>query len=295
MISVVIPSYNRRDCVLALLSDLYAQQGVEMEVIVVDDCSPDDSVEAIRRGFPQATVLVNETNGGPAVSRNRGIRAARGGIVVGFDSDVTVPDRMLLSKVLKRFLDHPAVNGLAFRLLKPDGKSEDTPRWWHPVPLESHANESFLTSYFSGTGYAFRRDPLVSAGMYPEILYMHYEEVELAFRILDQGGSILHCPEIVVLHHANEVSRRSEVTVFYKPRNQVLLAASCLPALKAVGYVVPRVCYPFAKACGGGHLKDFFRAMGSASRLLPGLLEKRKPLSSETLQRIGSLKRGVSP
>lgn len=295
MISVVIPSYNRRDCVLALLSDLYAQQGVEMEVIVVDDCSPDDSVEAIRRSYPQATVLVNEKNGGPAVSRNRGIRAARGEIVVGFDSDVTVPDRMALSKVLKRFRDHPSVNGLAFRLLKPDGKSEDSPRWWHPVPLESHADKSFLTSYFSGTGYAFRRDPLVSAGMYPEILYMHYEEVELAFRILDQGGSILHCPEIVVLHHANEVSRRSEVTVFYKPRNQLLLAASCLPPLKAVGYVVPRVCYQFAKACGGGHLKDFFRAMRSASRLLPGLLEKRKPLSAETLQRIGSLKRGVSP
>lgn len=295
MISVVIPSYNRRDCVLALLADLYAQEGVEMEVIVVDDCSPDDSVEAIRRGFPQATVLVNEKNGGPAVSRNRGIRAARGEIVVGFDSDVTVPDRLLLSKVLVRFRDHPSVSGLAFRLLKPDGKSEDTPRWWHPVPLESHAGKSFLTSYFSGTGYAFRRDPLVSAGMYPEVLYMHYEEVELAFRILDQGGSILHCPEIVVLHHANEVSRRSEVTVFYKPRNQVLLAASCFPGFKAVGYVLPRVCYQFAKAFGGGHLKDFFRAMKSASHLLPGLLEKRRPLSAETLQRICTLKQGISP
>jgi len=295
MISVVIPSYNRRDCVLALLSDLYAQQGVEMEVIVVDDCSPDDSVEAIRRGFPQATVLVNEKNGGPAVSRNRGILAASGEIVVGFDSDVTVPDRRLLSKVLDRFRDHPSVSGLAFRLLKPDGKSEDTPRWWHPVPIETYADKSFLTSYFSGTGYAFRRDAVVEAGMYPEILYMHYEEVELAFRILDHGGSILHCPELVALHHANEVSRRSEVTVFYKPRNQVLLAASCLPGLKAVGYVLPRVCYQFVKACGGGHVKDFFRAMKSASHLLPELMAKRQPLSTETLQRIGSFKQGLTP
>lgn len=295
MISVVIPSYNRRDCVLALLADLYAQQGVEMEVIVVDDCSPDDSVAAIRREFPQATVMVNEKNGGPAVSRNRGIRAARGEIVVGFDSDVTFPDRLLLSKVLKRFRDHPAVNGLAFRLLKPDGKSEDTPRWWHPVPLESHADKSFLTSYFSGTGYAFRRDALISAGMYPEILYMHYEEVELAFRILDQGGAILHCPEIVVLHHANEVSRRSEVTVFYKPRNQILLAAACLPSLKAVRYVMPRFFFQFGKAFSGGHLKDFARAMKSAFHLLPELLRKRRPLSADTLQRISSLKQGISP
>lgn len=295
MISVVIPSYKRRDCVLALLSDLKAQQGVEMEVIVVDDCSPDDSVEAIRREFPDITVLVNEKNGGPAVSRNRGIRAARGEIVVGFDSDVTVPDRMLLSKVLDRFQMHSEVQGLAFRLLKPDGKSEDSPRWWHPVPIETHADKSFLTSYFSGTGYAFRRDALVSAGMYPEVLYMHYEEVELAFRILDQGGSILHCPDIVALHHANEVSRRSEVSVFYKPRNQVLLAASCMPPFQAFRYVLPRVCYQFAKACGGGHVKDFFRAMKSASDLLPALLENRKPLSADTLRRIGDLKQGLSP
>lgn len=295
MISVVIPSYNRRDCVLALLADLYAQQGVEMEVIVVDDCSPDDSVEAIRNRFPQATVMVNAKNGGPAVSRNRGILAARGEIVVGFDSDVTVPDRLLLSKVLRRFEDHPAVDGLAFRLLKPDGKSEDAPRWWHPVPIERFAEKSFLTSYFSGTGYAFRREAVLKAGLYPEILYMHYEEVELAFRILDRGGSILHCPELVALHHANEVSRRSEVTVFYKPRNQILLAASCLPGFKAAAYLIPRVGYQFVKACGGGHVKDFFRAMKSASDLLPQLLAKRKPLSRATLQRIGSLKQGLSP
>ena len=295
MISVVIPSYNRRDCVLALLTGVYAQKGVEVEVIVVDDCSPDNSVEAIRSAFPQATVLVNEKNGGPAVTRNRGILAATGEIVVGFDSDVTIPDEMLLSKVAARFASLPQVTGLAFRLLKPDGKSEDTPRWWHPVPIDGYADKEFFTSYFSGTAYAFRREDLVKSGMYPEILYMHYEEVELAYRIIDQGGAILHCPELVALHHANEVSRRSEVTVFYKPRNQVLLAAACLPGLKAVQYVVPRVCYQFVKACGGGHVKDFVRAMRSASDLLPGMLENRRPLRRETLQRIGAMRQGLVP
>ena len=75
MISVVIPNYNRRDCILALLKDVYLQEGVEFEVIVVDDCSPDNSVEAVRKAFPQETVLVNEKNSGPAVSRNRGVGA----------------------------------------------------------------------------------------------------------------------------------------------------------------------------------------------------------------------------
>jgi GT2 family glycosyltransferase len=295
VISVVIPSYNRRDCVLALLADVYAQEGVEMEVIVVDDRSPDDSVEAIRRAFPQVTLLVNEQNGGPAVTRNRGIRAAKGNIVVGLDSDVTVPDRHVLANVEKRFKQHPTVTGLAFRLYKPDGKSEDTPRWWHPVPIEHYADKSFLTSYFSGTAYAFRREELIEAGMYPEILYMHYEEVELAFRILDKGGSILHCPELSVLHHANEVSRRSEVSVFYKPRNQLLVAAACLPGWKALQYAIPRMVFQFITACRRGHLKDFIRAMKSASQLIPRRLENREPLRPETMRRIGALKQGLAP
>ena len=295
MISVVIPSYNRRDCVLDLLRDVFAQQDVDMEVIVVDDCSPDNSVEAFRREFPQAKIFLNEKNGGPAVTRNRGIREAKGDIVVGFDSDVTIPDPHLLSKVVARFREHPQVDGLAFRLLKPDGKSEDTPRWWHPVPIHDYADKEFYTSYFSGTAYAFRHEALVKAGMYPEILYMHYEEVELAYRILDGGGEILHCPDLVALHHANEVSRRSEVTVFYKPRNQILLAAACLPGAKALQYILPRVCYQFATACRGGHVKDFFRAMRSARTLLPILLRNRKPLKFETLQRIGEMKHGLVP
>jgi GT2 family glycosyltransferase len=295
MISVVIPSYNRRDCVVALLRDVFAQQAVDFEVIVVDDCSPDDSVETFRREFPQARIFVNEKNGGPAVTRNRGIREAKGDIIVGFDSDVTTPDVRLLLKVANRFNEHPQVDGLAFRLLKPDGKSEDTPRWWHPVPIDKYADKQFYTSYFSGTAYAFRREALVNAGMYPEILYMHYEEVELAYRILDGGGEILHCPDLVALHHANEVSRRSEVTVFYKPRNQILLAAACLPGFSAIQYVLPRVAYQFVKACRGGHVKDFFRAMRSARTLLPKLLEIRKPLKQQTLQRIVEMKHGLVP
>ena len=165
MISVVIPSYNRRDCVVALLREVFAQQAVDFEVIVVDDCSPDDRVETFRREFPQAKIFVNEKNGGPAVTRNRGIREAKGDLIVGLDSDVTIPDVRLLLKVANRFNEHPQVDGLAFRLLKPDGKSEDTPRWWHPVPIDKYADKQFYTSYFSGTAYAFRREALVTAAL----------------------------------------------------------------------------------------------------------------------------------
>lgn len=283
MISVVIPSYNRRDCMLALLADVFRQKGVDFEVIVVDDCSPDDSAEAIRREFPAVRLLVNEANGGPAVSRNRGIREARGELIVGFDSDVTIPDPMLLAKAAACFQESDAVAGLALRIFKPDGVSEDVGRWWHPQPIADHADKRFFTSYFSGTAYAFRREAVMAAGLFPELLYMHYEEVELAWRILDGGGKILHTPELAVLHHANPVSRRSEVEVFLKPRNQLLLAASCLPLAQAFRFLVPRTSFQCAKACLHGHPLDFLRAMRSAIQLLPRQLALRKPLRRETL------------
>jgi GT2 family glycosyltransferase len=290
MISVVIPSYNRKDCILKLLQDVYAQEEAHFEVIVVDDCSPDDTVEAVKREFPQVTLLVNEVNGGPCVTRNRGIRAARGEFVVGLDSDVTLPDRKLLVKVRTAFSELPDASGFAFRVLMPDGHTDDAPRWWHPIPIGKGKDRSFETDYFSGTAYAFRRDALLDAGLYPEILYMHYEEVELAFRVLDQGGAIIYRPELKVLHHANEVSRRSEIQVFYKPRNQILLAVSCFPLWRGTVYLLPRVFFQFLKSVKGCHFRDFRRAVNDGIAKSRILIPNRKPLKMETLRRISRLR-----
>lgn len=290
MISVVIPSYNRKDCILRLLRDLHAQTGAEFEIIVVDDCSPDDTVEAVRREFPGITLLVNERNGGPCVSRNRGVMAARGEIIVGLDSDVSLSDSELLAKVKSAFEERPEASGLAFRIFQPDGYSEDTPRWWHPVPVDLGKAREFETDYFSGTGYAFRRAPMVRAGLFPEILYMHYEEVELAYRILDQGGTLLYRPDLSVVHHANPVSRRSEIKIFYKPRNQVLLALRCYPVVRGVRYLVPRLAYGLLQGIRHGILGGWFRAMKSAAELAPRCLRERSALAGDCWNRMDRMK-----
>lgn len=289
LVSVVIPAYNRRDSVLQLLSDVSQQEGLPFEIIVVDDCSPDDTVAAIRTKFPAVQVIVNARNGGPAVSRNKGVRAARGEFIVGFDSDVTVPDRTLLRRTVETFRNHPEATGLAFRLFEPDGKTDDAPRWWHPLPIERFANARFPTHYFSGTGYAFRREPMIAAGLYPEILYMHYEEVELALRIVDQGGTILHCPDLPVLHHANPVAQRGKIRVFYKPRNQILLAVSCYPLTRAVFYLAPRLTVNLLVSLYQRHVGEYWSALVSAWRLFPSI--HRAPIASRTWRRIRAMRK----
>lgn len=291
MISVIVPTYNRRDCLANLLAGLLGQSvAADTEFIVVDDCSTDDTAAMMARRFPQVIFLRHDVNQGPAVSRNDGVRRARGEIIVGFDSDVSVVDIRLLEKVREKFAAHADVAGLAFRILQPDGKTEDIARWWHPRAAELWARTAFPTDYFSGTAYAFRKREMEAAGLFPEILYMHYEEVELALRLLDNGESILYCPELEAIHHANPTSRRSEVRVFYKPRNQVLVAFRCYPILRGINFLLPRVAYNFLTAVWCGHLKRFFDAMISAVRLTRFCLNERRPLKKATWQRISSIR-----
>lgn len=87
--SVVIPTYNRADSVLDTLSSCLAQSCQDLEVIVVDDGSTDNTV-AVLEAIDDARVrVVRQENAGPAAARNHGVRLARGEYIAYLDSDDT--------------------------------------------------------------------------------------------------------------------------------------------------------------------------------------------------------------
>lgn len=92
LVSVVVPTCNRRAILEKCLSALARQTHPSYEVIVVDDCSSDDTPELLR-AFAEAHPALslrwfrNETHAGTNVSRNRGAREARGEYVAFLDSD----------------------------------------------------------------------------------------------------------------------------------------------------------------------------------------------------------------
>ncbi len=286
MLSIVIPSYNRRKTIIDLLSNIFSQSHDDFEVIVVDDCSPDDTNQYIENEYPQVILIKNAVNSGPAVSRNKGFKVAKGEIVIGFDSDVSLTDMSLLNKVESIFSENQDFTGLAFRVLNPNTLNDDIPRWWHSKPVSSHSKLSFETSYFSGTAYAFRKTDFFAAGGYPEILYMHYEEVLLSWRIIDNGGRIVYCPELEVLHHASPTPRRTLIKSYYKPRNQLLLAALSMSAFKAVKYIVPRLTKNFYKALVNRQFTEFFKAIRSFFSLWNDSMALRQIIKPTTWEKI---------
>jgi succinoglycan biosynthesis protein ExoO len=95
-VSFIIPAYNAEATLVRAIDSALAQGGISMEVIVVDDCSKDDTRALVENhGDPRVRLVALAANGGPGVARNFGIDAARGRWVAVLDSDdILRPDRM---------------------------------------------------------------------------------------------------------------------------------------------------------------------------------------------------------
>ncbi|MBS0554041.1 MAG: glycosyltransferase family 2 protein, partial [Proteobacteria bacterium] len=121
-VTVVIPAYNAAWCIRRAVDSVLAQTFRDVELIVVDDGSTDDTA-VILRSYGNALHLVSQANGGMSSARNAGIRAARGRYVAFLDSD----DRWLPDKLARQVALMTAQPDLAFcaataTLEDPEGK-----------------------------------------------------------------------------------------------------------------------------------------------------------------------------
>ena len=88
--SVIIPAYNVSGIIERAIRSAAAQTLPPLEILVIDDCSTDDTVEAVKalgREIPTLRPLSTPANGGPAAARNVGLRAAKGDWIALLDSD----------------------------------------------------------------------------------------------------------------------------------------------------------------------------------------------------------------
>lgn len=88
LVSVIMPSYNTARFIGSTIESVLAQTYTNFEIIIVDDCSTDDT-DKIVGSFDDRRIkyLKNEVNGGAAVCRNRALREAKGEYIAFLDSD----------------------------------------------------------------------------------------------------------------------------------------------------------------------------------------------------------------
>ncbi len=129
MISVIIPSYNRRGLVLRAVQSVLNQTHADLECIVVDDASTDGTAEALRAvADERLRIIALKKNGGACAARNAGVDAAKGDVIAFQDSDdVWHADKLEKQlDALKKSGADVVVCGM--RRIDENGAAEDFPR-----------------------------------------------------------------------------------------------------------------------------------------------------------------------
>lgn len=207
MISVIIPTYNRRDRLSRVLSALARQSAdpSHLEAIVVDDGSSDGTSEWLEgQRFPFSLRPIRQENGGPAKARNAGVNAARGELLLFLDDDVE-PTRELVQEHLR---SHELERDVAVM-----GPLASLPHYrqpwvsWEQAKLEEQYAamirgdwEPTFRQFWTGNA-SIARAHVVAAGGFDTAL-LRAEDVELGIRLHQLGLEFRFNPRARGLHHA---------------------------------------------------------------------------------------------
>ncbi len=222
-VSVIIPTYNRLAFLTKTLSALSEQTYPSelVEVVVVDDCSRDETPAFIRNLDTRFKLLSlrHERNRGRAAARNTGIREAGGDLVLFVDDDMrSRPDLIELHVAFQESHGESMVIGSA--LQAPELGSSTVYTYLDSMGVHKLKPGSKAPArYFVTNNASVPRKALLDVGLFDESFTNYgFEDTEIAFRVEDNLGlATWYCDEAVAYHlHAqslDDVLRKREEAV----------------------------------------------------------------------------------
>ncbi len=200
-VSIVVPTYNRAEmlglCLQSLLNLDYPSD--KLEIIVVDDFSP----LPVDVDLPSAQVIRLERNSGPGEARNTAVRSAKGEVIAFLDDDCLAGGQWLKNLVpCFQFPDVAAAGGK----VEPAALDRALERYEEVQSPLSMGDESrkvrrgSAVSYLPTCNLLVRRKSLLEVDGFDPAMRVG-EDVDLCWRLLEQGGNIYYLPSGKVFHH----------------------------------------------------------------------------------------------
>lgn len=191
LVSVLIVTRNRSQLVTRAIQSALAQTGVDVEVLVFDDASEDDTVSCCEKVDGKVRVFATEERRGPLVARNLGLNEAQGDYVVGLDDDAWFSSPETISRAVELFESDAEIGALGLAFFEPDrGQPAADKTLRHGDEIRS----------FRGCAYALRKSAALEVAGFREELLQQGEERDLAIRLRHAGYRLVFCDGAPVIH-----------------------------------------------------------------------------------------------
>ena len=224
-LSIIIPTYNRAALVLRAIRSILNQDYDNYEVIVIDDCSSDGTIEELENLNEQRIKIIkSDKNKGSQVSRNTGIQASQGEVICFLDSDDELSDYSL-SKRIKYFLnDHNCqvlISGYYVSQTKRNGKINIIKK----ITLNEYKNGNVLVNVIQSLSLAPTSALMVRESCFDRIglfdpSFVASQDDDIMIRLaLEYNMTFIHEPLINLhLHRQRRIStnNKSYASGFYQ-------------------------------------------------------------------------------
>jgi N-acetylglucosaminyl-diphospho-decaprenol L-rhamnosyltransferase len=215
-LTIVIASYNTKTDLLNCLGSLHDHApDVSHEIVVVDNASRDESVEAVQSRWLDVRVIALASNVGFAAANNVGIRSTQSELVLLLNSDTIVPggaiDRLVAqlrelpeaSIVGPRIVDGAGRPELSYgRMISPlaELRQKALARFAPASTLATMTARTREVDWVTGACLLVRRRDAEAAGLLDERYFMYCEDVDFCAAVRNNGGRVYFTPSAEIVH-----------------------------------------------------------------------------------------------
>jgi GT2 family glycosyltransferase len=244
----------------SLTSVLKATTAIDAEVFVVDNNSPDESVEMVKNKFPSVKIIANKNNVGFSKANNQAIEQSKGEYVLLLNPD-TVVEEDTFEKCIAFMDAHPDAGGLGVKMIDGNGIFLPESKRGLPTPSVSFYKIFGLSKIFpkskqfakyhlghlkeddvneievlSGAYMWMRKSVLDKIGYLDEAFFMYGEDIDLSYRIIQAGYKNYYFPEAKIIHYKGESTKKGNINYVFVFYNAMIIFSKKHFAKKAKAF-----------------------------------------------------------
>jgi GT2 family glycosyltransferase len=238
LVSIITVNYDHPEVTCDLLKSLRLLTYPNVEVIVVDNASPNDDPAIISQLYPEIVFIQSKINLGFANGNNLGIRQAKGEYILLLNNDTEV-EAGFLEPLVSKLLSDPKIGMVSPKIrffYAPDKIQYAGYTPFTPFTLRQYLiglnetdngqyDQSVETYSIHGAAVMVPLSVIREVGLMAEMYFLYYEEHDWAERIKSAGYKVFYVPESLVLHKESiSTGKQSPLKTYYIARNRFLFA-----------------------------------------------------------------------